>query len=103
MAGDVEGPGGSIEGEIWKTIGATEETHPGPTYLVSMLVTRVQIQNQHDTHANKWDRTGRMVEALPYNQYLVRVDGSGRITRYNRKTLRKILAFEPEGMTVPPD
>ena len=44
-----------------------------------------------------------MVEALPYNQYLVRVDGSGRITRRNRKALRKILAFEPEGMTVPPD
>ena len=64
---------------------------------------RCQIQNQHGTHANKWDRTGRVVEALPYNQYLVRVDGSGRITRRNRKALRKILAFEPEGMTVPPD
>ena len=32
MAGDVEGPGVSIEGEIWKTIGVTVETHPGPTW-----------------------------------------------------------------------
>ena len=46
---------------------------------------------------------GRVVEALPYNQYLVQVDGSGWITRRNRKALRKILVFEPEGMTVPPD
>ena len=64
---------------------------------------RVQIQDQHGTHENKWDHTGRVVKALPYNQYLVRVDGSGQITRHNCKALRKILAFEPEGMTVPPD
>lgn len=57
---------------------------------------KVQIQNQQGRHANKWDRTGSVIETLPYDQYLVRVDGSGRITRRNRKALRRILAFEPE-------
>ena len=32
MAGDVKGPGGSIKGKIWKTIGVAAETHPGPTW-----------------------------------------------------------------------
>ena len=44
-----------------------------------------------------------MVEALPNNQYLVLVDGSGQVTRCNHKALRKIIAFEPEGMRVPPN
>lgn len=57
---------------------------------------QVMIQNQHGPNSNKWDRTGRVVEVLPYDQYLVRVDGSGRMTRRNRRALKRIIAFTPE-------
>ena len=63
---------------------------------------RVQIQNQRGAHPNKWDCTGRVVETLPHSQYLVRVDGSGRITRRNRRALRQIMAFEPDALSGPP-
>ena len=56
---------------------------------------KVQIQNQHGRYAGKWDRTGSVVEVGPHDQYLVRVDGSGRVTRRNRKALKRIVAFEP--------
>ena len=61
----------------------------------------VQIQNGQGPHANKWDRTGRVVESLPYNQYLVRVDGSRRITRRNRRALRKIEAYDLDNICTP--
>ena len=47
--------------------------------------TRVRVQNQA-THL--WDRTGLVVEARPYRQYAVRLDGNGRISVRNRKHLR---------------
>lgn len=50
---------------------------------------KVRIQNQTGPHPNKWDKTGLIIEVKPYNQYLVRVDGSGRVTLRNRKFLRK--------------
>ena len=48
----------------------------------------VFIQNQQGPHANKWDRTGIILENLGNDQYLVKVDGSGRLTRRNRRFLR---------------
>ena len=56
---------------------------------------KVIIQNSHGPHPNKWDRTGVVVEQLPFDQFLVRVDGSGRITRRNRRQLRKFVPFRP--------
>ena len=50
----------------------------------------VRIQNQTSNHPKKWDRTGRVVEVKQYHQYLIRVDGSGRITMRNRTFLRKL-------------
>ena len=50
----------------------------------------VSLQNQHGPRAKKWDKTGLVVEALPHQQYRVRVHGSGRITLRNRQYLRKI-------------
>ena len=46
----------------------------------------VRIQNQVGNHPNKWDKTGVVVEAHQYHQYVIRVDGSG-ITIRNRKFL----------------
>ena len=39
------------------------------------------------------------MEALPYDQYSVRVDGSGRLTRRNRRFLK---AYKPAQLTVSP-
>ena len=39
---------------------------------------------------DKWDRTGVVVEVLPYDQYRVKVDGSGRVSLRNRQFLRKL-------------
>ena len=52
--------------------------------------THVSVQNQCGSKPNRWDRTGIVVESLPNRQYLVRIDGSGRVTRRNRKFLRLI-------------
>ena len=35
-----------------------------------------------------------IIEVKPFNQYLVKVDGSGRITLRNRKKLRKFTPFQ---------
>ena len=50
---------------------------------------QVRIQNQTGPHPTKWDKKGVIVEVRQYHQYVIRVDGSGRITLRNRKFLRK--------------
>ena len=47
-------------------------------------------QNQEDKHPRKWDKVGTMVKALDFDQYNVKVGGSGRITRRNQRFLRLI-------------
>ena len=54
----------------------------------------VQIQNQTGPHANKWDMSGVVVESLGFDSYMVRVDGSGRLTKRNRRFLRPIKAYK---------
>lgn len=49
----------------------------------------VHIQNQIGLYPRKWDKSGVVVEVRQFDQYLVRVDGSGRLTLRNRKFLRK--------------
>ncbi len=53
----------------------------------------VRLQNQTGPHPNKWDRTGCVVEVRQHDQYVIRVDGSGRQTLRNRKFLR---AYTPQ-------
>jgi len=50
------------------------------------------IQNQLGNYPNRWDRSGTVVQCLDHDSYLVKVDGSGRLSRRNRQFLRK---FEP--------
>ena len=38
----------------------------------------------------KWNRSGKIVEALPNRQYRIRMDGSGRVTLRNRRFLKKL-------------
>ncbi|GFO16876.1 hypothetical protein PoB_004338100 [Plakobranchus ocellatus] len=47
----------------------------------------VRIQNQTGPHPTKWDKTGIVIEVRQFDQYVIRVDGSGRVTLRNRKFL----------------
>ena len=48
--------------------------------------TAVRVQSK-----GLWNKSGRIVEALPHRQYRVRLDGSGRITLRNRKFLKPVV------------
>ena len=54
----------------------------------------VRIQNQVGPHPNKWDKTGTIIEVRQFDQYVVRVDGSGRATLRNRKFLRRYVPVQ---------
>ena len=66
----------------------SEHTKPLPPLAVSNYV---RIQNQTGPHPTKLDKTGIVIEVRQFDQYVVRVDGSGRVTIRNRKFLRKYL------------
>ena len=51
----------------------------------------VRIQNQTGPFPTKWDKTGIVIEVRQFDQYVIRVDGSGRMTLRNRKFLRKYI------------
>lgn len=83
----------------------TEHTRVLPPLAVG---DSVRIQNQRGPHPTKWDKTGIVIEVRQFDQYVVRVDGSGRVTLRNRKFLRKFLPVIPRepitmlpGPTVP--
>ena len=50
---------------------------------------KVFIQNQFGSYPNKWDRSGVVLESLGHDQYNVKVDGTGRLTKRNRRFLRQ--------------
>ncbi len=53
----------------------------------------VYIQNLVGNYPRRWDRTGIVVEVRQHHQYVVKVDGSGRVTLRNRQHLRKFVPF----------
>ena len=50
----------------------------------------VYIQNQTGPHPLKWDKTGQIIEVKQHDQYVIRTDGSGRVTLRKRKFLRNL-------------
>ena len=70
----------------------SEHTRTLPPLVVGDYV---RIQNQTGPHPTKWDKTGIVIEVRQYDQYVVRVDGSGRVTLRNRKFLRKYMPVVP--------
>ena len=52
----------------------------------------VRLQNQTGPNPRKWDKTGVVIEVRQHDQYVIRVDGSGRVTLRNRKFLKN---YEP--------
>ena len=57
---------------------------------------RVVLQNQSGRRPNKWERTGTVVEVRDHDKYVIKVDGSGRLTLRNRRFIKK--AFHDEAM-----
>ena len=70
----------------------SEHTRSLPPLVVGDYV---RIQNQMGPHPTKWDKTGMVIEVRQFDQYVVRVDGSGRVTLRNRKFLRKYTPVIP--------
>ena len=74
------------EAELW-----TVHTRRLPPLVVGH---HMHIQNQTGPHPNKWDKTGVIIEVHQFDQYVVRVDGSGRITLRNLKFLRRYVSIQ---------
>ena len=65
-------------------------THLLPPLSIGDLVI---IQDQQ---SKRWKKSGVVVETLPYRQYTIRMDGSGRTTLRNRRFLKKIINVKPQ-------
>ena len=61
--------------------------------MAQLVGDSVLIQNQVGNHPSRWDITGVVVEVRDHDQYIVKVDGSGRMTIRNRKFLKKITPY----------
>ena len=61
----------------------------------------VYLQNLQGNNPLRWERTGVIVEIKPFQQYTVKIDGSGRVTLRNRKHLRKFTPFQKERIFIP--
>ena len=61
----------------------------------------VYLQNLQGNNPLRWERTGVIVEVKPFQQYTVKIDGSGRVTLRNRKHLRKFTPFQQEKIFIP--
>ena len=50
---------------------------------------RCYVQNQAGNYPKRWDRSGTIVDILGHDSYLVKIDGSGRVSKRNRRFLRR--------------
>ena len=53
----------------------------------------VYIQDQDGPSPRKWTKSGTILETLPHNSFLVKVDGSNKVTKRNRQFLRHYVPF----------
>ena len=58
-----------------------------------MLGDKVMIQDQSTHKPGRWTQTGTVVEVQEYDSYLIKVDGSNKATKRNRKFLRKLVTY----------
>ena len=49
----------------------------------------VYVQNQTGNNPCKWGKSGKVLEVLPHDSFLISIDGSHNVTKRNRKFLRK--------------
>ena len=102
----------ALMGDMWTNVlGAREEalakralmTHDRWTEKTKPLLPlrvgdHVLIQNQTGNHPKRWDKRGVIASCEGFDQYVVIVDGSRRLTRRNRKFLRRFEPYEAVGM-----
>ena len=53
----------------------------------------VLVQNQTGPRAKKWDSLGTVVSYEGFRTYLVKMDGSGRVTKCRRHFLREVVPY----------
>ena len=53
----------------------------------------VMVQNQIGNKPLRWDKTGIVVEVKAYDQYVIKMNGSGYIILRNRKFLHSSKSF----------
>ena len=53
----------------------------------------VYVQDQNGKTPRQWNKSGKVLEVLPHDSYLIRIDGSYTTTRRNRKFLRRFTPF----------
>ena len=54
----------------------------------------VMVQDQAAAkQPGKWTKTGKVVEVQGFDSYLIKMDGSNRLTKRNRRFLRKVVPF----------
>ena len=58
---------------------------------------RCYIQNQTGNHPRHWEWSGTVVELHGHDSYTLKVDGTGRVTRRNRRYLRP---FQPASLNI---
>ena len=54
----------------------------------------VAIQDQSGNTPRRWSKTGKVVEILGHDSYLIKVDGSNRLTKRNRQFLRRLSPYK---------
>ena len=55
----------------------------------------VSVQNQKENKPKRWDCSGIVVEVKEHDQYLIKMDGTGRASLRNRQFLRPIIPYLP--------
>ena len=55
----------------------------------------IQDQAANNGKAGRWNKTGIVIETLPYDSYLVKVHGNRSVTQRNRRFLKKFIPFKP--------
>ena len=73
----------------------SEEAWSRTTHTLTPLAvgTVVSVQNQRGVNKMKWDNSCVVVDCLPFSQYKVKLDGTGRIMLRNRVALRRIIPY----------
>ena len=61
----------------------------GHEYSKLAIGDRAFVQNQSGPHPNKWDRSGTIVDVKEHHQYIIKLDGSGRLSLRNHRFLHQ--------------
>ena len=90
----------------WSDLAASRETAflqrhyakselPRPQKSLSELSIgdKVYIQDQNGASPRRWSKSGVIVQSLPFQSYLVLIDGSRKLTKRNRQYLRRFVPF----------